>query len=41
MPESNKLAELIAQALAEAAKVQDPDKARLIKRYLGLANASL
>ncbi len=36
----NKLDDLIVAALAEAEKVQDADKARLIKRYLRLARES-
>ncbi len=36
----NKLDDLIVAALAEAAKVPDADKARLIKRYLRLARES-
>ena len=39
MPD-NKLEDLIAVELAEAEKVQDADKARLIKRYLRLARQS-
>jgi hypothetical protein len=37
----NELAKLIAAAIAEANKVSDPEKARLIKRYLRLANESI